>query len=177
MQFDFDKNYFELFNLPESYTIDEPLLKENYRKLQWQVHPDRLVGHPARERLLAFSYSSFINEAYSALISPIKRAAYLLKLKGIDVDFEKNTQMDPAFLMEQIRLREAMHEIRHQEDPEQALKRLKQEIESNLKVFEEKLVKAFLIQNQDSLEEAKTLIRKMQFLYRLLEECEHLHKD
>lgn len=48
------------------------------------------------------------NEAYQTLRDPLKRATYLLHLRGIDVQAENNTAMPPAFLMQQMEWREAL---------------------------------------------------------------------
>ena len=37
---DFNKNYFELFNLPLEFGVDKGLLSERYRRLQQDMHPD-----------------------------------------------------------------------------------------------------------------------------------------
>ncbi|MFX7858475.1 Fe-S protein assembly co-chaperone HscB, partial [Acinetobacter baumannii] len=46
--------------------------------------------------------------AYQTLRDPLKRATYLLHLRGIDVQAENNTAMPPAFLMQQMEWREAL---------------------------------------------------------------------
>ncbi|XP_014680601.1 PREDICTED: LOW QUALITY PROTEIN: co-chaperone protein HscB homolog, partial [Priapulus caudatus] len=56
-------------------------------------------------------HTSRINEAFNALKKPVERALYLLKLKGLDINFENETTMDAEFLMEQLELRESLAEI------------------------------------------------------------------
>ena len=50
------------------------------------------------------------NEAFQTLRDPLKRATYLLSLRGIDVGAENNTAMEPAFLMQQMEWREAIED-------------------------------------------------------------------
>jgi molecular chaperone HscB len=56
------------------------------------------------------------NEAYKTLKSPLRRAAYLCELNGIDLGIESNTAMPPAFLMQQMEWREALDEARSTRD-------------------------------------------------------------
>ena len=48
------------------------------------------------------------NEAYQTLKKPLKRAAYLCELNGVDLQTESNTAMPPDFLMQQMEWREAL---------------------------------------------------------------------
>jgi molecular chaperone HscB len=52
------------------------------------------------------------NEAYQTLRDPLKRATYLLHLRGIDVQAENNTAMPPAFLMQQMEWRESLDDAK-----------------------------------------------------------------
>ena len=61
--------------------------------------------------------AAHLNEGVDTLKKPVKRAIYLLKLQGIDVDFEKNTAMSPMFLMDQMELREQLEVVGKQADP------------------------------------------------------------
>jgi molecular chaperone HscB len=47
-----------------------------------------------------------VNEAYQVLKSPLRRAVYILQLRGVDPELETNTAMPPEFLMEQLSWRE-----------------------------------------------------------------------
>jgi len=40
MQFDLSSNYFDLFDLPQQFDIDDVALQSRYRELQRNVHPD-----------------------------------------------------------------------------------------------------------------------------------------
>ena len=108
---DLSKNFFELFGLPVSYTIDDTALRERYRELQRTVHPDRYANASQQEQRVAMQGSTFINDAFETLKDPLKRAQYMLRLLGVDVDSDNETTKDTAFLMEQLELREALSEI------------------------------------------------------------------
>ena len=95
------QNYFELFGLPINYNIDLAKLSETYRELQKTVHPDRFANGTDREKLLSAQKATVVNEAYSCLKFPIKRAQYLLEINNIKYDDERETIQNPEFLMEE----------------------------------------------------------------------------
>lgn len=121
MQIDFSNNYFELFDQPVGFTIDDAALTQRYRELQQVLHPDRYAAATDAERRWSVQAASLVNEAYQALRSPLSRAVYLLSLNGISIDEETDTAMAPAFLMEQMELREAMDDAGSAADPLAAL--------------------------------------------------------
>lgn len=175
--FDLCKNHFELFGLPVGFIIDGAALAERYRDLQRVVHPDRYANGSAQEQRLALQQAIRINEAYETLKNPVSRAQYLLSLHGIDMQAEKETTRDTAFLMEQLQLREELENARHADDPESALDNLMGRISAMIK----KLIAQMAIQFEDpgstNLEAAREAVRKMQFLNKLLSEGEALEVE
>jgi molecular chaperone HscB len=99
-------SHFELFDLPQTFDVDPHKLDDAYRTVQAQVHPDRFAAAGDAQRRLAMQWATRANEAYQTLRDPLKRARYLLSLRGIDVGAENNTAMEPAFLMQQMEWRE-----------------------------------------------------------------------
>lgn len=175
--FDLSKNHFELFGLPVGFIIDGAALAERYRDLQRVVHPDRYANGTEQEQRLSLQQTTRINEAYETLKNPVTRAQYLLSLHGIDMEAEKETTRDTAFLMEQLQLREELENARHAEDPAAVLDDLMGRISAMIK----KLVAQMAIQFEDpsptSLEAAREAVRKMQFLNKLLSEAESLEAE
>ena len=96
------RSYFALFALPDRFELDESALDTAYRTLQSQVHPDRFAHASDAERRVAMQRATEANEAYRTLRSPLRRAMYLLSLRGIDVQSETSTKMEPAFLAQQL---------------------------------------------------------------------------
>ena len=111
----FSCDYFALFGLSPSMTVDEAQLEVRYHELQQQAHPDRFVGKSEVERRLAMNLSSRVNDAFATLQSPLSRAAYLLSLAGRDVFSESDTMMAPDFLERQLEWREALAEATTEE--------------------------------------------------------------
>ena len=105
------RSYFEIFSLPVGWIIERAAVDARYRQLQQQFHPDRYAAKGDVDKRLAVQTAALINDAYQTLISPLKRAQYLMQLDGIDADQESHITSDGAFLMSQIDLREELADI------------------------------------------------------------------
>ncbi|AJY43162.1 Fe-S protein assembly co-chaperone HscB [Burkholderia humptydooensis] len=103
-------SHFDLFHLPAQFALDEPTLDAAYRAVQSQVHPDRFAAAGDAQKRIAMQWATRANEAYQTLRDPLKRATYLLHLRGVDVGAEDNTAMEPAFLMQQMEWRERIED-------------------------------------------------------------------
>lgn len=103
-------NYFALFDLPQRFAVDMQALEQAYRTVQTQVHPDRFAQASDAEKRLAMQWATQANLAYQTLRQPLKRAAYLCALAGVDLQTESNTAMPAAFLMQQMEWREGLDE-------------------------------------------------------------------
>ncbi|MEN7531213.1 MULTISPECIES: Fe-S protein assembly co-chaperone HscB [unclassified Cupriavidus] len=103
-------DFFSLFGLPARYDVDEAALEAAYRTVQSQAHPDRFANAGDAERRVAMQWAAHANEGYRTLRQPLKRAIYLLQLRGVDIQAESNTAMAPAFLMQQMEWREALQD-------------------------------------------------------------------
>jgi molecular chaperone HscB len=57
-----------------------------------------------------------INEAYKTIQDPLKRAQYLLSLRGIDVEDESAKLSENQLLMEVMEAREAVEEVENEEE-------------------------------------------------------------
>jgi molecular chaperone HscB len=108
---DLAQNYFQLFDLPQQFSVDVERLGERYRQLQRELHPDRYASAPAHEQRLAVQYSGLINEAYETLNKPLSRALYLLGLSGMSQEQISAQKVDGGFLIEQMELREKLESL------------------------------------------------------------------
>jgi molecular chaperone HscB len=109
-------NYFQLFELPETFALTLSALETPYRRIQASAHPDRYVTATPTEQRQSMQLATLANEAYLTLKYPAKRAEYLLKLKGIDSLNDSNTSMPADFLMQQMEWREALEDARMAKD-------------------------------------------------------------
>lgn len=169
-------SYFELFGLPESFEVDREQLAERYRELQREAHPDRHADGTDSERLAAVQRAAWINEGYRVLKDPVARARYLLERHGVAFDDEQNTAMDPAFLMEQMELREKLAGIRDEADPFGELERLRTNLEASLRSEQQALGAAFEAGDEAALARAADGVRRLQFLNKLASEVDEMEE-
>jgi molecular chaperone HscB len=159
-------SHFELFGLAPAFSLDLPRLDAAYRDIQSRVHPDRYAQAGDAERRASMQMTTRVNEAYRTLKSPVRRAAYLLELNGVDVAFETNTAMPKDFLMAQLELREKLEESRRAED----LRQLQGSLAVDKRDLERQI--AELVDVRRDFHGAAGLVRKLMFLERFGEEID-----
>ena len=174
---DFSKNYFELFGLPVGYVIDSGRLAGRYRELQRVIHPDRFANASEQERRLSMQGATLVNEAFETLKDPILRARYLLSLKGIEMDAQRESTQDAAFLMDQLELRESLEAARHSDDPFREISALMLGITRKINSLVGQMAVQFEQATPDQLEAAREILRKMQFLQKLRLDAESLEAE
>lgn len=161
-------NHFSTFDLPSTFAVDATVLSTRYRDLQAAVHPDRFVNATDADKRAAMSRTVDINEAFTTLKDPVRRAMHLLALVDVDGLDEKNTTMPADFLMEQIDWREALADARLKED-EHRLEAMSSELASTLVSLGDTFDAAY---RGKHMAVATTLARKMRFMQKLAEEAD-----
>ena len=155
-------NYFELLNISEDYDLNEAHLHAAYRDAQLKHHPDRLGQQ---------QYATRLNDAYRTLRDPVKRALYLLDLRGVKADLETDTHLDPDFLAEQLSLRESLQSLAAFPDNQEAVN----DFRTQLGQAKERKIQAFLKAYQiKAYQTARHLVRELQFFARLEEQVKDL---
>lgn len=177
MQAALDKNYFEIFGLPESFRLDLADITQRYRQLQQQLHPDRFASASDQERRLSVQTVAMVNEAFQTLKDPVRRGRYLLQLRDVDTGEESDTSMDPAFLMEQMELRESLGEARQDEHPLVRLGTLETDVREALESRIARLETCFSDGAEEDLKTARNIVRELQFLQKMQTEIEQLEED
>ena len=170
-------SHFELFGLSPSFEVDNALLEQRYLELQRNVHPDRFVNAGDRERLQSVQQAALINEAYRTLQDPLLRGRYLLQQAGYAFDDEHHTTSDAAFLMEQMELREALAEVRSEDDTFGALGRLMERIHADLEKLEVQLASELPANDDAAIAAAADTLVKMQFFRKLQDEAVELEVE
>ncbi|WP_028454244.1 Fe-S protein assembly co-chaperone HscB [Chitinilyticum litopenaei] len=166
MQFDFNQTYFTLFGMQQGFAIDTRELDQRYRDLQALWHPDRFASSDDTARRLSLQASTFVNEAWQTLKSPLARARYLLRLNGIDTQEDTNTAMPMDFLMQQMEWREAIAEAKSSRHLDE-LERLGAELREEIAALEQLLGGQLDVSQWDA---ASTSVRKLRFLEKLDQE-------
>ncbi len=158
------QDHFSLFGLPSAYVLDAVSLERAYREIQARIHPDRFVNSGEAEKRASMQWTTRVNEAYRTLKDPVLRAKYMLEQAGLDVGFETNTAMAPAFLMRQMELRESLEEAKDAA----ALDALAAQLSRDRQRLEALL--AAKIDSEKDYPAAVGLLRELQFLSRFGEE-------
>ena len=167
-------NYFEMFGLPVSFTVDMSRLAERYLELQRQFHPDRFADKPVQEQRLAVQYTADINQANSTLRSPLMRAQYLLSLVGVDSSGDSTVTSDMGFLMQQMALREALAEVSDAADPFAELESIAEQTQKHFSELQNEFADLY---GKSDYNSAVDSVAKLQFYSKLLSEIEQREQD
>ena len=173
------QTHYELFDLPVSFDLDLQDLSQRYRDLQSAVHPDKFATASDHERRLSVEKAAAINDAYQTLKSPQQRARYMLELQSVSFDDEKDMALDPAFLMEQIELREALGELNKTDDPLVSLNQIMADIKKRTASVLDEIRELLMPGQLDEIQKnnVKQLVHKMQFLNKLQQEAEYQEEN
>jgi len=171
------KNHFELFGLPLKFDVDVDDLASRYREMQRSVHPDRFASASDQDRRLSLQMTALINEAFQTLKDPVRRGRYLLSLRGVDLGDETDTAMDPAFLMEQMELREQLDEVTQADNPHKLLAELANRIEQRLHDRIEHFRGLLTEGTPEADRKARNAVREMQFLEKMRQEIDNLEEE
>lgn len=111
--------HFAIFGLSPDVDVDVAELESQFRERSLKLHPDRFAHADAKERRFSLEQTTALNEAMRSLRDPARRAFYLLKLEGVDLEREESAaqrQMPMAFLEEVMSLREELDDARAAKD-------------------------------------------------------------
>ncbi len=76
-------NYFELYEISNSFDVDREVIEQKYIELQKQYQPDRTLND--LERVRCIEILAEVNNAYKTLKDDYLRGVYILKLQNIDL--------------------------------------------------------------------------------------------
>lgn len=162
------RDHFALFDFSPTFALDVTALDLRYREVQGRVHPDKHAHLSDAEQRVAMQWATHANEAYQTLKSPLKRAQYLLALRGVDPQVERNTAMPMEFLVQQLECREAVAEARGERDLD-ALEELQRDMRKEIKTEYATIGQQF---DADDNEAAAQTVRRLLFKQKLLQEIE-----
>ncbi|RCH56279.1 Fe-S protein assembly co-chaperone HscB [Mucilaginibacter hurinus] len=103
-------NYFNFYNIPESFHPDEAALKKQFYALSKQYHPDFYATESDEKQQEILELSTLNNKAYQTLSDPNKRLEYILREHELLQEGAK-PQLPADFLMEMMDINERLMEI------------------------------------------------------------------
>ena len=113
-------SHFQVLGLPQSHFLAPAAIEERFKELNKKLHPDRFAQKTPRERRMSLEWTTAVNDAFRTLKDPLKRATYLVKLNGIDVEKESGPdamrRLSPVFLEEVLEQREVLEEAKAAKD-------------------------------------------------------------
>ncbi len=157
-------NYFELFEIPVSLSIDKATITKKYVELQKKYHPDFFTQENEAAQDDALEISSAINKAMKVFKTTDATLKYVLELKGM-VEEEEKYPLPPEFLMEVMELNENLSE-----DSSAAIETFEKDIYSAVAAIIENYNDA-AVTNEDLLK-LKEYYYKKKYLHRILERLE-----
>ncbi|GAB2980503.1 hypothetical protein GCM10027049_14980 [Mucilaginibacter puniceus] len=108
-------NYFDFYQIPESFNPDAALLKKKFYALSKEYHPDFYANEDDAKQQEILELSTINNKAYQALSDPNKRLEYILKLHDLVNDGAK-PQLPADFLMEMMDINERLMEVDNKDE-------------------------------------------------------------
>jgi molecular chaperone HscB len=168
-------DFFFALGVPVACELDRSQLDAHYRQRQAQWHPDRFVTASETEKLQALRHTSLLNDAYSTLKEPLRRAEHLLQLKDSDAATYPAPRLEPAFLLQQLELREELEQLGSRRDAVAlaALEVMRQAVESQWTAHWHEFTAETARQDWCN---ARLSLQKLQFLHKLQEEIRHLEE-
>ena len=148
-------NYFEFYNIPIAFKLDEAALKRTYYANSKKYHPDFYTLESEKKQSEILELSTLNNQAYKTLSDFDKRMKYILDLKEVLAE-EGQNQIPQDFLMEMMEINEQLMDLEFDFDAEKF-----QQIGIELKTLEDNLlsgVNPILESFQDNSEADKELL-------------------
>ena len=165
-------NYFEFYNIPISFKVDEAALKKTFYANSKKYHPDFHTLESTEEQDEILELSTLNNQAYKTLLDFDKRMKYVLDLKGT-MGAEGENKLPQDFLMDMMDINETIMELEIDFD-----KNIYMKAENDVQAIENQLLSDVkeIIENYDDamtpqyyLEEIKNFYLKKRYLLRIRE--------
>jgi molecular chaperone HscB len=122
-------DHFRRLGLDMTFDLNVAELDAKYFQMQRLLHPDRFATKGPKEKAFSQQQATALNDAYETLKDPLKRADYLLEVRGVD-EMPEGCHLvnDQALLMESMELREALAEAGTLGDVDKVANRAKGDI-------------------------------------------------
>lgn len=103
-------NYFEFYEIPVSFKVDEHLLKRRYYEISRSSHPDFHTLSSEEQQEEALHRSTLNNQAFKTLTDFDQRLKYILDLFG-KLKGEGENKVPQDFLMDMMDINESLMEL------------------------------------------------------------------
>ncbi len=110
-------NYFEFFNIPVSFQVDQDALRRRFYENSKKYHPDFHTLANAAQQADMLEKSTLNNEAYQTLSDPDRRMRYVLQLNGL-LPEEGQQTVPQDFLLDMMAINEGLMELELDFDPD-----------------------------------------------------------
>jgi molecular chaperone HscB len=108
-------NYFEFYDIPESFHPNQADLKKKFYQLSKEYHPDFHANEGDEKQQEILELSTLNNKAYQALSDPNKLLEYILRTHELVSEGAK-PQLPGDFLMEMMDINERLMETENKEE-------------------------------------------------------------
>lgn len=164
--------YFQFFDLPVSFYLDEKLLKKRFLLNSKKYHPDFYTLESEERQAEILDLSTQNNQAYKTLSNFDSRMKYILNTKGTLEEEGKNS-IPQIFLMEVMEIQEAIMELEFGFDEKaynqanQAVSDLEQGLLTNI----QPVLESYNEENstEEELKKVKDFYLKRKYLWRIKE--------
>ena len=165
-------NYFDFYDLPMSFRLDQKELKKRFYAKSKAYHPDFYVSESAEKQAEIMEMSTLNNRAYKTLKDEYARMLYILQETGV-YGKEGENKLPPEFLMEMMDINEGIMELEFDPSPTAyaaALHKV-EDFEQQLKTELGDVLDTWTAENTDqqALERVKDYYLKRKYLLRIKE--------
>ena len=163
--------YFELFDIPVAFHIDESALKASFINLSRECHPDHFTLASEEKQDEMLEKSTQINNAYKVLKDFDQRLHYILTQKGA-LEGEGQDKLPQSFLMEMMDINETIMDLQFDPDPTKTTQAKKQiaAFDAELQSGIESVLKSNdAVNNEEALSSARDYYLKKKYLKRIYE--------
>jgi len=109
-------NFFEFYDLPLSFKVDQSGLKKKFYEFSKKYHPDFYVNESQEKQDEILEISTVNNQAFKILSDPLQRIEYILEIHELLVEGDKYA-LPQDFLMEMMDVNEALMDMEFDPDP------------------------------------------------------------
>lgn len=171
-------NYFQFYNIPVSFQIDETDLKKTFLINSKKYHPDFYTLASESEQEEALRLSTLNNEAYKVLKNFGARIRYILELKGA-LEEEGKNKLPQDFLMEMMDINEVIMDLQMDYDPDAKAEVIKkiESFDHDLTVSIEDNISNFSDQDDFDFSRIKDFYLKKKYLKRIIDNLEQIEPE